>query len=512
MSSSTSQGPAEPSGPTNARLGGDSLLLSLGRIAGLVSTLLLFILLSRTLPPETYGSFRLVWMINKGLIEIFALGLPLSILYYLARLRDAEKRRFIAQSLVLLCGGAAVTAFGIYLLADPIARAFGNPALAPLLRLFCIYPVLIAPSLAVESVLVAGGRVFQFAVFSILSRTGVLAAGALAVALGGNLGHLFGLILAVGVIEISAAFVLLRAAARAFEAADRPGELARRPTVREQFAVALPTGLSNMVGIINQELDKLIIAGSFSLDQFARYANGAMEIPLLGTIVSSVSTVLMPEFTRRYYTGDRAGVLRLWHDSVCNVGLLQFPVLIFFGVYATEVIVLLFSDVYRESAVIFQIYIFATLPKLTWYGTLLVAIGRRKAPFYGSLVALALKLVLNVLLIRWIGFVGPAIATTIASYGVTVFYLSRIRSALDVGWRDVFPWLRLARILSLGAIGMLILLPLDSVITLPSFARLGLFGIVYALVLILAYRWLGLVSWDNLRNAFASLRPHDRTQ
>lgn len=507
MSTPTPPGPDATPGPSDARLGGDSLLLSLGRIAGLVSTLLLFILLSRTLSPEAYGSFRQVWMINKGLIEIFALGLPLSILYYLARLRDSEKKRFIAQSLVLLCGGAVATALGIYLLADPIARAFGNPALAPLLRLFCVYPVLIAPSLAVESVLVAGGRVFQFAVFSVLTRTGVLAAGALTVALGGGLGHLFGLILAVGVLEVSAAFLLLRAAARSFEAADRPGELARRPTVREQFAVALPTGISNMVGIINQELDKLIIAGSLSVAQFARYANGAMEIPLLGTIVSSVSTVLMPEFTRRYYAGDRAGVLRLWHDSVCSVGLLQFPVLIFFGVYATEVIVLLFSDVYRESAVIFQIYILATLPKLTWYGTLLVAIGRKKAPFYGSLVALGLNLVLNVLLIRWIGFVGPAIATTIASYGVTVFYLSRIRSALDVGWRDVFPWSRLTRILVVTGVCALAFPVLERLTALPDWIHLALAGGVYVGLVLLAYRLLGLMSWRDIRSALASLAP-----
>lgn len=46
------------------QLGGDSLLLAIGRIAGLVSTMVLFMLLSRTLSPDTYRTFRQVWMIN----------------------------------------------------------------------------------------------------------------------------------------------------------------------------------------------------------------------------------------------------------------------------------------------------------------------------------------------------------------------------------------------------------------------------------------------------------------
>lgn len=464
-------------------------------------------LLSRTLPPEVYGSFRQVWMINKGLIEIFSLGLPLSILYYLARLPDQQKGWFIARSVALLCAGATATGVAIFLAADLIAEAFGNPPIAPLLRMFAVYPVLIAPSLAVNNVLVAEGRVIRLVYFSVASRAAVLAAGAVGVALGGNLATLFTLILIAGVLEITAALLLLRAAARAAGVTDRPGQLERPPTIREQFAIALPTGLSNMVGIINQELDKLIIAGSFTVAQFARYANGAMEIPLLGTIVSSVSTVLMPEFTRRFGDGDRRGVLTLWHDSVCTVGLMQFPVLIFFGVYATDVIVLLFSDTYRESAIVFQIYILASVPRLTWYGTLLVAIGRNKAPLYGSLVALAINVVLNVLLIQWIGFLGPAIATVLASWGVTVFFLSRIRSALQVGWGEVFPWRRLTSILVVGGTAALALAGLDRVVSLPTIAHLAVGGLLYTLVLLALYRWLGLVAWRDIRAMLSSLAP-----
>lgn len=510
IDSKSPQSATSPSRRTDASLGGDSLLLSVGRMAGLVSTMVLFILLSRTLTPQTYGSFRQVWMINKGLVEIFALGLPLSILYYLARLPDSEKRRFIAQSVLLLSTGAAITALAIFLFSGRIAAAFGNPDLAHLLRLFACYPVLIAPTLAVESVLVAGGRASHFAVFTLLSRTAVLAAGGLAIALGGNLTTLFSLILGAGAIEISGALLLLRSAARRFEERDRPGQLEAGPSVREQLALALPTGLSNMVGLINQELDKFLIASSFTVGQFARYANGAMEIPMLGTIVGSVSTVLMPEYTSRFHAGDRREVLRLWHEAVCKFALLQFPLLIFFGFYATDTMVLLFSDTYRESAPIFQVYIIATIPKLTWYGTVLVAIGRTRAPLYGSLVALTVNILLNILLIRLIGFVGPAIATAVASYGVTTFYLARIRSALDVRWSEVFPWLRLARILIVGLSGAVVFILFEQITSLPVWTHLVLSGGVYAMALLGAYGLLGYVSWTDIKSVVSSLRAgHD---
>lgn len=486
------------------------MLLSLGRIAGLVSTLLLFVLLSRTLTPTQYGSFRQVWLINKSLVEILGLGLPLSLLYYLGRLGDAQKKAFIVQSVTLLAAGAAGAGLAVFLGADLIAAAFGNPDLAPLLRLFAVYPVLIAPSLAVEGVLIVSGRVHQFAMFAVVTRVGVFVAGAAAVAMGGTLAHLFALILAAGVIEIFVAGLLIRAAVVSFEAAGRPGQLSERPTVREQFRLALPTGISSMVGILNQELDKLIIAASFSVAQFARYANGAVEIPILGTVVRSVSTVLIPEFTRRYHSGDRAGVLELWHKSICKVALLQFPVLIFFGVFAAEFIILLFSDTYRDSAVIFQIYVVAQVPSLTWYGTLLVAVGRTKAPLWGSIIALGLNVILNILFIQWIGFTGPAIATTLASFGTTAFYLSRIRSALGVGWMAVFPWSGLARIMFVAVLGMPIFILPGLFPSLPDWLHLLIAGSTYGAVVLAAYQRLGLVSWAEIRLALRQLNPKQR--
>jgi O-antigen/teichoic acid export membrane protein len=445
-------------------------------------------------------------------VEVFALGLPLSILYYLARLRDADKKAFIVQSVVLLAAGASATGLAVFLGADLIAGAFGNPDLAALLRLFAVYPVLIAPSLAVEGVLIVSGRVLQFAVFAIASRLAVLGAGVVTVAAGGTLTHLFALILAAGVIEIAVAGMLLRGAVKTFEATPRPGQLSRRPTIREQFAIALPTGLSNMVGILNQELDKLIIAGAFSLSQFARYANGALEIPILGTIVSSVSTVLMPEFTRRYNEGDHAGVLNLWHESVCKVALLQFPLLIFFGLFASEFIVLLFSDTYRDSAVIFQIYVVATVPKLTWYGTLLVAIGRTRAPLWGSIIALTTNVILNLLFIRWIGFTGPAIATTLAAYGTTVFDLSRIRTALGVGWLGVFPWRRLALILLVGSLATPLFVLLGRYTSMPDWLHLVIAGSAYGVVVLVCYLRLGLTSWTEVRLALQQMHPAHRAR
>ncbi len=256
----------------------------------------------------------------------------------------------------------------------------------------------------------------------------------------------------------------------------------------------------------------LLSITSFSVAQFARYANGAVEIPILGTVVRSVSTVLIPEFARRYHSGDSAGVLKLWHESIRKVALLQFPVLVFFGVFATKFIIFLFSDTYGDSAIIFQIYVVAQVPSLTWYGTLLVAVGRTKAPLWGSIIALGLNVVLNILFIQWIGFTGPAIATTLASFGTTAFYLSRIRLALGVGWKAVYPWSGLARIMFVAVLGTPVFVLLGLFPSLPDWLHLLIAGSVYGTVVLAAYQHLGLVSWAEIRHALQQLRPEHRTR
>jgi O-antigen/teichoic acid export membrane protein len=291
-------------------IGRRTLVFTAARVAGSGSILVLFVLLSHLLTAPEYGTFRQVWLVNKGLLDILALGVPLSVYYFVPRLTDAHKRRFVAQSLLVLAALGLVLAAGVFIGAPALARTFNNPEIEPLLRLFALYPLFAMPVSGLESVLLSLGRSAQYSAFLIVDRVALVATAAGAVLLSRSLHTLFLALVGFGVIE------LLAGAWLAWYAV---GHLPRRGgdwRLVDQLRFALPSGLANLVDVINVEIDKLMAAAFFTVSQFASFANGAFEVPFLGVIVGSVGAILLPEFSREHERGDRAAIVRLWHAAI----------------------------------------------------------------------------------------------------------------------------------------------------------------------------------------------------
>ena len=473
-------------------IGRRTLVFTAARVAGTGSILVLFVLLSHLLAAPEYGTFRQVWLVNKGLLDVLALGVPLSVYYFVPRLSDDHKRRFVAQSLLVLAGLGLVLAAGVFIGAPVLARTFNNPEIEPLLRLFALYPLFAMPVSGLESVLLSLGRSAQYSVFLIVDRVALVATAAAAVLLSRSLHTLFLALVGFGVIE------LLAGAWLAWYAI---GHLPRGGDWRivDQLRFALPSGLANLVDVINVEVDKLMAAAFFTVSEFASFANGAFEVPFLGVIVGSVGAILLPEFSREHERGDRAAIARLWHAAITRVAKLLAPATVFLFVMAGDVVQLLFSSKYADSVPIFRVYLLILLPKLAWYGPTLVTLGRNRAPFYGSLIAVASNILLSYLLIRWIGLPGPAVATVITAHLLMLYYVALLRRTLHLRWAEAFPLGPVLRTIVVAAIPGLVILPLTGLEELGRMGRLALGGVVFSLATYAVYRALGLLDRDDVR-------------
>src|SRR5438093_13041082 len=93
--------------------------------------MLIAVILARSLPPVEFGTFNQVWLVNRTMIYLFALGLPVSVYYFLPRLPAAKTKGFILQTMLGLGFLAIPFSVGMYAFADTLARYFHNPALAP---------------------------------------------------------------------------------------------------------------------------------------------------------------------------------------------------------------------------------------------------------------------------------------------------------------------------------------------------------------------------------------------
>jgi O-antigen/teichoic acid export membrane protein len=138
---------------------------------------------------------------------------------------------------------------------------------------------------------------------------------------------------------------------------------------------------------------------------------------------------------------------------------------------ATQTIVLLFGDSYRESVDVFRIYLLLVPLRVATYGLITQAIGRTQINLSASLVLLVLNAILVLALVGPLGLIGPALGAVLATYGMAVYYLIRLRRILGVPVRALLPWPMLAINLAISAVAgvpaaLLVLAGLDGVLLL----------------------------------------------
>jgi O-antigen/teichoic acid export membrane protein len=460
------------------RLAKKSIIFTASKIGISLSNVFLFILLSYFFSKSEYGSFRQVWLVNKSLMEVFAFGVPISIFYFLPRLADNQKKIFVIQSIIILSVSGFCFSTIVFLFAKKIALFFNNFDLENYLKIFCLYPFFVLPILGIQSISISLDRTTPFAIISLIDRMLFLLLAGLAVIYFRSLEGLFFTLIIFSSIEFICYMYIVFYFTKSYKI----------PTIkfkfRKQLKFAIPIGLANIVGILSQELDKLMIGAFFSVVQFARYANGAFEIPFVGTISASISSVLLPEYSKKYKDGDYQSLLLLWHSAICKVAMFLIPLMIFFFIFAKDFISILFSTKYIDSTIIFQIYVIALIPKITWYGPILVSMGHSKEPLYGSGVALISNIILNYTFIKIIGFTGPAIATVLTTYIVVFYYIYRISNVTRVSFFKVFPWMIILKMLTFSIIIGLFIFPVAYIKDASSITKLcigmvGYFGMIF---------------------------------
>jgi O-antigen/teichoic acid export membrane protein len=228
----------------------------------------------------------------------------------------------------------------------------------------------------------------------------------------------------------------------------RPSPVGRR----ELVAYSLPLGATDIVGVLSTNLDMWLIVLMFPAESVALYRMGAWQIPILTTVAYSVGAVQLTRFTTLFQHGQGEQVLRIWRETTLKVALLVIPASAVFIVGAEEFVTIAFTADYVDSAPIFRAYCFLTLARVTAFGTLLTAAGRPGAVLSSSIFSLVANLVLSVPLLLLLGFVGPALGTTLAFIPTLVFYNLAVARAFDVSLAQTFPLLGLARIAAVAAV------------------------------------------------------------
>jgi O-antigen/teichoic acid export membrane protein len=422
------------------RIAASAMLMMLSKAISHGCFLLIAVVLARSLERTDFGTFNQVWLVNKSLLYIFALGLPVSVYYFLPRLTDAKVKSFILQTMVSLTILALPFSISMYVLADWLAIYFNNPALAYYLRLFAIYPLITLPTVSTDAILISLGRAKHAALFEIATKTAMVAAVGAAGILDHRLDLVFKALVVYGIAQsllgVWMVWQPVRRIKFRFSLADW----------KSQIAFSAPYGFATLAGALNYQVDKVLIALFYPPAVFALYAAGAFEIPLAGVTSVPVVSVIMGELTKKFKSGDIEGFLQLWHQSMLKLALPVFAVAAFLMVFAEPVVVGLFSSEYAEGVWPFRIFLLFVPMRITVLDQVLMSLGETKIIFKAQVVTMIVNIVLGYTLIRSAGWLGPAIAAVFTGYLFAAFVLFGIRERINVSLGRLIPWQLLVRV------------------------------------------------------------------
>lgn len=414
-------------------IGKSTLLITASKLASLLINLACVMILSRIRTLEEYGTYSQLLMAVSLVSTLLIMGLPNSINYFLARADGAEERRSFLSHYYTLNALLCALSGALLVVCLPLLEAyFRNEAISTYAFFLLLYPFASITMSSVESVLVVYERPRTLVGYRLLNSLSLL--GILLIADGCDLTfrQYMVLFLTTEFLFAVAVYVLAWRLCGGLRPAFSLSKL------REIAVFCIPIGLASAVGTLSRELDKLVVSGFFSTDEYAIYTNAAKELPL--TVLASATTmVILPKIVRFLQQDKKAQAVALWRDAfVVNYAVMAVLV---FGIvtFAPEAVTILYSEKYLPGVTVFRIYTLLMLLRSTYWGMILNAAGRTKAIFRNSLLVLGLNVVLNLLFYYAFGFVGPAIATVAVIFISSAVYIRQTGKALHLPARSMIP-------------------------------------------------------------------------
>ena len=394
-------------------------------------------ILSRYFDKGDYGTYKQVLYVYGTLLTVFTLGLPKAFSYYLPRVPLNEAKNLISKitNLFYLLGG--IFSVLLFAFSPQIASILKNPDLSLAIKIFSPVPLLMLPTMGLESILATYRKTQFITIYTITTRIFTLLCVVLPVIIfkGTYIHAIIGFVVASALtFALAIYFKFLPVRHEANDKCDI--------SYTEIFRFSLPLLYASLWGMLIGSADQFFISRYFGNEVFADFANGSLELPFVGMIVGAGSTVLGPLFSRQVHekADVKKEILPLWISVFEKTAKLIYPLVLFFWVFADIVMVLLYGAQYENSGIYFRIKLTVNFFTMITYAPLMLAIGATKfyakVHMYGAILLLALEYI-SILTIN-----SPYMITVISvlcQIGRIFALLLFLSKYFDVRLLDLFP-------------------------------------------------------------------------
>lgn len=454
------------------------------------------ILLTRSLSQNEYGLFKQVFLIITTAVALLPLGFGMSAYYYLPRDNNQARRGQVVFNILLfnLFMGALAC---LVLMFSPgiIARIFNDPAVADYSALVGVVILFWLFSSFLETVAVANQELRLATIFIVagqLTRTVLLLAAAIV------FDSVQALVYAALIHGMFQSVALIWYVATRFKGFWRAFDWS---LTAKQVAYALPFGLAGLLYTVQTDLHNYFVSNRFSAATFAIYSIGVAQIPLVGIVRESVSSVILPRISYLQEQSQEREIIVLLANTTRKLAVVFLPVYAFLMVTGPEFLTVMFTSAYAASWPIFAINL--TLLPLSLLEVDAVARAYETQRFF----LLKIQIVLSVIMVfgLWygiarFGLIGAVSVVIIVNFLLRALLAVRFSRVLGVVWKDLLLLKDVAKLAAASAVAALLCLVLRSLLIGANFRPLLLllvcFG-VFAAVYLLMVLWLGVPTTDE---------------
>lgn len=400
--------------------------------------------LARSLSYEEYGTYGQVLLIGTIFTVIFGLGSTQVINVIYAENEGKEDRVFSSNFwLFLISGVLAALAVGVF--RYQIADVLNNEALADLLLLYAPCILFTVAATVYTTSIVYFGKVKELAVVTV--ATNILRITLLVIAIT-YYRSLSLAIIALGVgAFIQALWYLFSVPSehRSFASFDSK-------ILLDQLHISFPMLLVALFGAGVLNIDGIIVSSILGVKEFAIYRAGAIELPFIGTICSTVATVIMPDLAKLAFAGNGKEIFTLNRKASNITAFIVIPTAMFLIFFGEEFITLYLSERYAESGLIFSIYTCAVLARIIIYQSIPLAYKKTKAILIGFLGGLVLSTTANLIFVGRYGAIAAAVAYVVTQLFLIIYLIMVSSRITGQSPRGFFDWSFLVSLLCFSAL------------------------------------------------------------
>ena len=388
---------------------------------------------------DLFGLWSLVFAV-VGLFGLLDLGFATAAMKYVAELTasgDHAGRNQVLSTLLVVYGILGlVCLLLVAILAGPASGWFAlSPDKAePFTLVLWVLGTVVAinfPASLIKAILIGSGRMHLVNAIELV--TTLVNAALVVILLEAGLG-LMGMAIATAVTMLLGPLVMLPLAIRLTPGLSVSPRLFSRSRVRELLGFSVYFFIANVAVLIILRLDPVVIKMFLPLTAVAIYAVGAKIAEYTYLLNKQFSNALMPLVSQSKGAGDTATVRRILVDGTRFLLAIAVPFIVLLLFYAEPFVLLWMGEEFAESVPVLRILLLAMLFASVQLNAanVLGMTGKHRFVAFAMGGSALLNLVVSIILVQFLGLIGIALGTLIATL-VVEFALVVPRACRDQG-------------------------------------------------------------------------------